>query len=235
MKNFYHKLLSIETWLDALLPSRCAACNAISNLKLICSRCERAIVFSNSNNNTSEIESVFSYSSAVKKIIIEAKFCRNENKARALISYCFTQTFQGNFLEKLASIHFDAVCFVPIHWRRRLWRGFDLSVLFAIEVAGQLRLPLLDLLISKRLDKPLTLAHSKTEREKITKDRFSIKKSQHSPLELLLIDDVTTTGSTLRSAMDVLQRSGHKVRALTLAKAPDKLTENERIKPDEFL
>lgn len=226
MKIFQHKLLAIETWLDAILPSRCAACNDISNLQLICTLCQSTISPAKLSYST-EIVSIFSYSGAVKKIIIEAKFCRNEKKARSLISYWSKQACKVSFLEKLGNVHFDAVCFVPIHWRRRLWRGFDLSALFAIEVARKLNLPLLDVLISKRLDKPLTLAHSKTERENITKDRYFIKKPMSRSLIILLIDDVTTTGATLHSATSVMQNSGHKVRALTLAKTPDKLSEIE--------
>ncbi len=227
IQTFQHKLLSIETWLDALLPSRCAACDTISNLQLICTLCQSTICLARSNNNSPETVSIFSYSAAVKKIIVEAKFCRNENKARSLISYWAKLTSKESLLEKLGNTHFDAVCFVPVHWRRRLWRGFDLSALFAIEVSRQLNLPLLDLLISKRLDKPLTLAHNKTERENMTKDRFLIKKSRHLSLSILLVDDVTTTGATLHVATKALQGSGHKVRALTLAKTPDRLSKTE--------
>ncbi len=214
-----HSLLSIEKWLDALLPSRCAACDTVSNLQLICSLCESTISLANSGQSI-EINSVFSYSGAIKKMIIEAKFCRNEKKAHALISYWSKQSSQENLLERLENKIFNAVCFVPIHWRRRLWRGFDLSALFANAVSHKLNLPLVDLLISNRLDKPLTLAHSKTEREHMTKDRYVMRKSLASPLSILLVDDVTTTGATLRAASQVLQKNEHKVCALTLAKTP---------------
>jgi predicted amidophosphoribosyltransferase len=106
---------------------------------------------------------------------------------------------------------------VPIHWRRRIKRGFDLSAIFALTLGKKLKLPVLDLLENTRFDTPLTLAKSREERFKLTQGRYVIRKHV-SPRRMLLVDDVTTTGATLETARKVLSDAGHNVQVYALAK-----------------
>ncbi|MDA0713499.1 MAG: phosphoribosyltransferase family protein, partial [bacterium] len=157
------------------------------------------------------MQAFFIYKGAIKEIIKEAKFGCNEIKARSLISYWKQKNTKSDILHMMNTSFFDAVCFIPIHWRRRIWRGFDLTFIFAEAMSRTLKVPLQDLLISKQFNKPLTLAQNKVEREKIIKNRFELKKSTEKPLKILLVDDIVTTGITLHTAATILRNDGHQI------------------------
>lgn len=173
-------------------------------------------------NNSDDVQAFFVYSGAIKQLIKEAKFGCNELKARSLINYWKQKNAKNDILQLMNTSFFDAVCFVPIHWRRRIWRGFDLTFIFAAALANKLKVPLYDLLISKQYNKPLTLAQNKREREKIIQNRFELKKSIKKPLKILLVDDVVTTGTTLHTTATILRNDGHQIFQLALARTSNK-------------
>jgi len=222
--NLKYNLWSLEKWVEAFLPMRCAACSEPSYFKKICNFCEKLIEpAQNNTNNPDDIVAFFSYEGPVRQIIREAKFGRNETKAKALIHYWNQKTSKESILAISKICPFDTICFVPIHWRRRIWRGFDLSAIFAKVISRKLKMPLRDLLISKQFNKPLTLSQNKSERERIIKNRFELKKSIFTSLNILLVDDVVTTGTTLNTAEQVLKNDGHNITKIALAKANKKV------------
>ena len=108
---------------------------------------------------------------------------------------------------------------VPLHIRRQNWRGFNQSELLAKLFAQRLGLRYLNLLRRIRNTTPQMklLAH---ERKTNIKNAFEPAVShQLSDVSVLLIDDVWTTGSTLKECCYVLKRNGAgKVWALTIAR-----------------
>jgi predicted amidophosphoribosyltransferase len=158
-------------------------------------------------------EAMFAFAGPIQTAIQQAKFLPSEIKARRLMRNLppFEKGGQGGISAR------DAITFVPIHWRRRIKRGFDLSAIFALTLGKKLKLPVLDLLENTRFDTPLTLAKSREERFKLTQGRYVIRKHV-SPRRMLLVDDVTTTGATLETARKVLSDAGHNVQVYALAK-----------------
>lgn len=161
--------------------------------------------------NTADSEALFWFTGPIREVVHKAKFTPDESKARGLMRYISMQNTFSNL---------DAIVFVPIHWRRRLTRGFDLSALFALTLSKQLKLPIFDWLQNTRFDKPLTLSTSKAERAALTQNRYKLRKNSSTPKNILLIDDVMTTGATLESAKLVLLQAGHQVTCYALAKTP---------------
>ncbi len=164
-------------------------------------------------------EAVFTFSGPIQTAIQQAKFLPSEIKARRLMR-TLSSAWQAPSPQGGEGFGVrDAITFVPIHWRRRIKRGFDLSAIFALTLGKNLKLPVLDLLQNTRFDAPLTLAKSREERFKLTSGRYALRKHV-SPKRLLLVDDVTTTGATLETARKVLQDAGHEVKTYALAKTP---------------
>ena len=111
----------------------------------------------------------------------------------------------------------DAVVPVPLHSSRERSRGFNQ----ARELARHLGLPVLDALVrtrntSAQADLP------KAKRDANVRDAFGLKPGVTvDELVLVLVDDVSTTGSTLNAcAVPLLNAGAKEVRALTAARAP---------------
>lgn len=116
---------------------------------------------------------------------------------------------------------FDAVVAVPLHWRRRLARGYNQAERIARPLAGLLGLPLLPGLSRRRATPPQSLL-GREERLANLRRAFSVPRpGRVRGLSLLLVDDVATTGATLDAAATTLKAAGATaVTALTAGRTP---------------
>ena len=205
--------LKLKPWLDALIPAHCLACEEKINSDFFCSDCFGTL-------SLSPDQASFAYQGALKQVIQEAKFKPNEVKARRLSQFWLEQIKNGCLQFPFPETQFDGVCFVPLHWKRRLSRGFDVASIFALQVADFLNIPLKDWLVSKHLSAPLSASKSKAERFRLVENRYRMaqKYAGLKPETLLLVDDVTTSGATLNSAAETLRSHGHEIHNYALAK-----------------
>lgn len=118
----------------------------------------------------------------------------------------------------------DVVVPVPLHWTRRMRRGFDQAELIAASVARLARLPCERLLRRRRM----TAEQSRLPRSKREKNLDSAFVARYTRRErirsrrILLVDDVMTTGATVAAAAKVLRQAGAaKVCVLAIARTPD--------------
>ncbi|MHB8418836.1 MAG: phosphoribosyltransferase family protein [Myxococcales bacterium] len=108
---------------------------------------------------------------------------------------------------------------VPLHRRRLGERGYDQAWLLASALAEDLRLPALPRLLHRTRDTRPQVGLDRAEREANVRGAFEAG-SAASGRTILLVDDVLTTGATLREAARALRRAGAlDVFALTLARA----------------
>ena len=101
------------------------------------------------------------------------------------------------------------LCPVPLHWTRKFHRGFNQAEVIAQSLSAKTGWPVIQLL---KRSKPTghQAFRTRTERFEAMQDVFvSIAKSQ-TPLCVLLIDDVFTTGATMDSCAKALKRAGVK-------------------------
>ncbi|MGI6168133.1 MAG: ComF family protein [Christensenellales bacterium] len=112
----------------------------------------------------------------------------------------------------------DALSAVPIHPRRQKQRGFNQSDLLAACLSEQTGLPLLQGL-SRRINTPPQTGLSAEKRRQNVQNAFLATKEVQGK-HILLIDDVLTTGSTIRECARALLLSGAAgVSALCVAKS----------------
>lgn len=120
---------------------------------------------------------------------------------------------------RLADQTFDALVPVPLHLRRQRERGHNQAAGLARELSRKTAIPTRNLL--QRTRYTVTQTHfDRQERMQNLRDAFSLRQNAHVlGQNLLLVDDVFTTGSTLDECARVLTSAGAKtVCALTLAR-----------------
>ena len=111
----------------------------------------------------------------------------------------------------------DAVIAVPLHPRRARRRGYDQAELIARTVARRLELPLATAVLRRRRATPPQAGLGGGERATNLRDAFVAAGTP--PRAVLLVDDVTTTGSTFEAAAQALRAAGtERVYALALAR-----------------
>lgn len=108
---------------------------------------------------------------------------------------------------------------VPLHWRRSWWRGFNQAALLAEHLTALPGAPPIRPLLKRKRHTPPQSRLAGRDRARNLADAFAVRKNADvKGHAFLLIDDVTTTGTTLKECARALRHAGAThVDALTLA------------------
>jgi predicted amidophosphoribosyltransferase len=199
---------------DVVVPPRCVACaeplervDRSEGAGAWCDVCAEGL-------QPAPRPGLFLYVGGLATLIQRAKYSRELGAAHALAR------LMADRLDTDALGPIDVVTFVPAHWSRALWRGFDLPALLADAVAVRLGRPRVSLLTVRRRDPRLAQTSSREQRQQLVAGRFGCARAA-AGRRVLLIDDVHTTGATLGAAALALRGGGASVVPRTLALTPD--------------
>lgn len=103
---------------------------------------------------------------------------------------------------------FDGIVPVPLHWRRRLTRGYNQAERIAHPLAVRLGLPLIPALRRSRSTPPQTSLGKERRIANLRRAFRAPNPGKIRGLRLLLVDDVATTGATLDAAAAALRSAG---------------------------
>ena len=107
---------------------------------------------------------------------------------------------------------------VPLYWRKHNFRGFNQAEIVGEMTAKLFGLEINDVFLVRRKETKPQAKLNKSERVANLKLAFGVRKSKKID-NVLLVDDVWTTGETMRSASKTLKEAGvKKVWGLTLAR-----------------
>jgi len=111
---------------------------------------------------------------------------------------------------------------VPLHPRRRAERGYNQAELLARALATRSNAPLAPGLLTRRRDTPRQTGLAAAQRRRNVRGAFVVPRPDRvAGRVLVLVDDVYTTGATLRACAEALRGAGAaEVRVLTLARVP---------------
>lgn len=113
----------------------------------------------------------------------------------------------------------DIVSYIPLHWMRFMERGYNQAELLAAQVGRHLEIEMLNTLRRNRsTGRQATLG--KNDRQQNLRGAFKpYRPSRFENKNILLVDDVFTTGSTLAEATRTLLKAGAaSVSVLTIAR-----------------
>ena len=152
-----------------------------------------------------------SYEGSLRQLIHLFKYGKVESLAKPL-SRLLARTLPQNE-------NFDLVIAMPMHWRKRWERGFNQAELLARPIARRYGLKLSGNLQRARYTKSQA-GLTEAQRRDNLRGSFRVRRPERiAGRRILLIDDVFTTGATLRAAAAVLKSAGAaRVSALTLAR-----------------
>ncbi len=89
---------------------------------------------------------------------------------------------------------------IPLHPFRQNWRGFNQSIILAQSIASRLKLALNPKILSRILYTPPQVKLTKRQRIKNVNRAFRLNLASPIPKNIILFDDVSTTGATLQAA-----------------------------------
>jgi ComF family protein len=223
----------IERAVDSFFPRRCVGCGKVGGflcpeclgklprlLPPLCPHCGRpqasGIVCPDCRRRQAEIDGIrspFRFDEVIRKAIHELKY-RNLKA----ISPCLAELL-ADYLRSNPLPGETLVC-VPLHPRRLRERGYNQSGLLARELGGRIDLPVIeDCLIRVKQAQPQVRAVDVEERRRNVADAFICRDEKVSGKQIILIDDVCTSGATLESCAAALKNKGAtSVWGLTLAR-----------------
>ncbi|MFA6397857.1 MAG: ComF family protein [Candidatus Paceibacterota bacterium] len=206
--------------LDLIFPEHCLSCK--NNGTILCENCLLKISQSRETPNN-YIISVFDYKDPIiKKVIKMFKYKNKRGLANIL-----AKPLNDKLLEEISDLgifeNFKNPILIPIPLsRKRLKeRGYNQSELLAKELVllnKDFKMQT-DILFKTRETKSQASIKNRNERLNNLKDCFSIKnKELIKNKNIILIDDIVTTGSTIKEARNILKSNGaRKIIALTVA------------------
>lgn len=212
------------TCLNQLKPlgsCRCLSCgNETKSIPYRCLQCE-------GKKETLQTLSLWSYESIIKKIVWAFKY---KNDKQILVDLCMhiEQKILAELLI-LKEIHKDVIFVpVPLHPNRERERGYNQSAVFSALLSAITGIPTEKDAIVRRKETPSqTHCVSRKERSLNIRGAFFIPEKHKVPRStVIIVDDVITTGSTVREiAREMKKYTKHTPLSLCIAR--EELDEKE--------
>lgn len=147
----------------------------------------------------------FSYDGVFAEAIKNYKFHGRKDYTEKLseqIAKAVSRSFEN--------VRFDYVTCVPMHKNQLKIRGYNQSQLLAKGVAKTLNIPYSDLIIKHKENEPQHSLTSNQKRDNVKGVYKAINIDRIKGNNILVIDDIITTGYTLGECCKVLQKAGAK-------------------------
>lgn len=148
----------------------------------------------------------YSYSGPVVQLIQKFKF------GEALILSKLLADMIVNRMSDCNHTLPDALIAVPLHPARLKQRGFNQSLELAKHISKALNIPIYNSLLIRTRATPKQSGLNRKARERNIKGAFKVQACNNKVVlaekHLAIVDDVITTGSTVREAAKVLKRAG---------------------------
>jgi len=200
--------------LDFLFPRKCGVCNKLND-NFVCKDCLKRINSFKIYNFSEEGIWIYRYEGIVRNLIIDYKF-KDKSYLCELFANCILS--DGEVCKIIKK--YDIILPVPLHKKRFKERGYNQSKLISDILAQKLGVQTFDDVLVKIKN---TLPQGKNllqDRRKAIKGAFCVENPDKiRGKNVLIFDDIYTTGNTANECKKIIEESGAKsVEILTIAK-----------------
>ena len=196
-----------QSQVDRIPANVCPICGIPGSWPNICPECTK-----NPPAYTA-LRSYSNYSGPVRRAIIRLKYSKDIGLGEALANQ-----LAGTL--KTLNWPIDMVTCVPLSRGRLRQRGYNQSAMIARPIAMAISQPFLPVLLRKTREAPTQVGLSANDRRKNVDGAFEAGGATLTAKQVLVIDDVTTTGSTMNAcARALLDAGAASVYGLTFARA----------------
>jgi ComF family protein len=212
-----HWIQRLRPLADLVLQSACPLCDRPSSQGL-CLDCDRQLqqdrLQKPLGSGTVPVLAWGAYGGTLRQAIAAMKYGQHPELARPLGHHLATLWETST----LAKHHPRPVVIpVPMHDQKQRERGFNQAELIARAFCERTTLPLKPMAVTRTRNTQPLFSLSPTDREAVLKDAFGLSDAvrKRPPTAVLLVDDIYTTGATLRAIHRVLRQ--HRVHLCGLA------------------
>lgn len=213
LKEITQKIRSVfDEILNIVYPplDRCINCNQ-PGYEGLCPICKASIKKLNLKEQNKISYGI--YGGILKKLILDFKYKKNFT-AGYLLADLLMELIEENYIKA------DVICYIPMSKKSIKKRGFNQCKVIANNISKKIDIPVKNYLI-KCKDNGEQKKLSKDERIINVKGVFKVKKNcDLLNKNIILLDDVITTGATVDECEKILKKSGaNKITILTIAKS----------------
>ena len=199
--------------INLIYPNVCGICDKLCKEDL-CKKCEiklnnmaKVKIDKYKGKNFSKHLYIFKYEGIIKERLINYKFNEKSYIYKAIVNFIIKNEKICRFFKS-----YDIIIPVPIHYNRKITRGYNQSALIAKKIARILNIQYESKVLFKRVNNKPQSTKNKQERINNVKGVYYTK-NEHKILnkKILLLDDIFTTGSTVNECSKILKESGAKL------------------------
>ena len=196
----------LEKACDAVFPSKCLLCKRVVRnfMEILCGGCLRDFDAQDNAFYAAGLDFVYAaceYSEAARHVTFRFKYEGKRILARDMA---------GLVLRRFGVIGGDVLIPVPLHRKRMKERGFNQAELLAVELSRLMGMPAYDAMERTR-DTRRQFELDVTKRAANVENAFGIREGFDAEgLDVVLVDDILTTGVTAGECAQVLRRAGAK-------------------------
>lgn len=201
---------TLDDMLELIYPSHVACCvcgkeTHFDGPPYICKDCSENIHFINGQRSfvvgsrEMIVYYAFDYEDVIKNLIHDLKYEGKRYKAKSLSIYL-------NKVIELNDLKYDIITPVPLHPNRRKQRGYNQCAVLLREMDEKYNDRYKEILIRTR-DTEMQSLIPTTKRHTNILDAFEVKE-EIAGKNILLVDDIVTTGATMRENCKMLYNNG---------------------------
>jgi len=207
--------------INLIFPNVCGICDKVCKEDL-CKKCEIQLknimkikIDKYNDKNFKKHLYIFKYEGIIKERLIKFKFREKAYIYKAFVNFLIKNKKACRFLKS-----YDIIIPVPIHYNRRVTRGYNQSALIAKELAEKLNIKYESKVLFKKINnKPQSTKNKEDRLGNVIGVYFTKNEEQIYNKKIILLDDIYTTGSTANECSKILKLAGAKyVDVITIAK-----------------